>query len=202
MQPTMKTALMAFAATSLASGAWAQTLPGAMIDIGGHRVHLVCSGEGERTILLDAGAGGWSFTWLSTQTQLASVGFRVCAWDRLGVGLSDVGPLPRTSASIVQEMKALIDAAQLDTPLILVGHSFGGQNVRMFAATYPETVAGVVLVDSGHDDGFAVGLPEGANGEEVGVAVEFELGTIGAPIFGPYGPRHEIAWRQSEIFEV
>ena len=59
MQPTIKTALIAFAATSIATEAWAQALPGAMIDIGGHSVHLVCSGEGELTILLDAGAGGW-----------------------------------------------------------------------------------------------------------------------------------------------
>ena len=155
VQPTIKTALIAFAATSIASEAWAQALPGPMIDIGGYSVHLVCSGEGELTILLDAGAGGWSFTWLPAQTQLAAAGFRVCAWDRPGVGLSDVGPLPRTSATIVREMRALIAAAQLDTPLILVGHSFGGQNVRMFAATYPDAVAGVVLVDSGHEQQWA-----------------------------------------------
>ncbi len=155
MQPTIKTALIALAATSIASEAWAQALPGAMIDIGGHSVHLVCSGEGDRTILLDAGAGGWSFTWLPTQTELASAGFQVCAWDRPGVGLSDVGPLPRTSAAIVREMRALIDAAQLDTPIVLVGHSFGGQNMRMFAATYPDAVAGVVLVDSGHEQQWA-----------------------------------------------
>lgn len=155
MQPTIKTALIAFAATSIATEAWAQALPGAMIDIGGHSVHLVCSGEGELTILLDAGAGGWSLTWLPAQTQLASAGFRVCAWDRPGVGLSDVGPLPRTSATIVREMRTLIAAAQLNTPIVLVGHSFGGQNVRMFAATYPDAVAGVVLVDSGHEQQWA-----------------------------------------------
>ncbi len=155
MQPTIKTVLIAFAATSIASEARAQALPGAMIDIGGHSVHLVCSGEGEPTILLDAGAGGWSLTWLPTQTQLASAGFRVCAWDRPGVGLSDMGPLPRTSATIVREMRTLIAAAQLDTPIVLVGHSFGGQNVRMFAATYPDAVAGVVLVESGHEQQWA-----------------------------------------------
>ncbi len=151
MKTTLKIALIASAATSIASEIWAQALPGTMIDIGGHSVHLVCRGEGEHTILLDAGAGGWSFTWLPTQTKLASAGFRVCAWDRPGVGLSDVGPLPRTSATIVREMRALIDAAQLSTPIVLVGHSFGGQNTRMFAATYPDAVAGVVLVDSGHE---------------------------------------------------
>ena len=151
MKMTIKIALIAFAATSIACEAWAQAIPGAMIDIGGHSVHLVCSGEGERTILLDAGAGGWSFTWLPAQTELAAAGFQVCAWDRPGVGLSDVGPLPRTSATIVREMRALIDAAQLDTPIVLVGHSFGGQNVRLFAATYPDAVAGIVLVDSGHE---------------------------------------------------
>ena len=151
MKTTIKITLIAFAATSIACEAWAQALPGAMIDIGGHSVHLVCSGEGERTILLDAGAGGWSFTWLPAQTELAAAGFQVCAWDRPGVGLSDVGPLPRTSATIVREMRALIDAAQLATPIVLVGHSFGGQNVRLFAATYPDAVAGIVLVDSGHE---------------------------------------------------
>jgi uncharacterized protein (TIGR02246 family) len=155
VKTTTKIALVALAATSIASEARGQALPGAMIDIGGHSVHLVCSGEGEPTILLDAGAGGWSFNWLATQTELASAGFRVCAWDRPGVGLSDVGHLPRTSATIVREMRALIEAAQLSTPIVLVGHSFGGQNVRMFAATYPDAVAGVVLVDSGHEQQWA-----------------------------------------------
>lgn len=151
MKTRIHITLIVLAAASNGSEAWSQAVPGAMVDIGGQRVHLVCRGVGERTILLDAGAGGWSFTLLPVQTALASAGFRVCAWDRPGVGLSEVGPRPRTSATIVREMRALIDSAQLTTPIVLVGHSFGGQNVRMFAATYPGAVAGVVLVDSGHE---------------------------------------------------
>jgi len=123
-----------------------------MVDIGGYEVHVACTGDGPGTILVDVGAGGWSFDWLPTQNALADSGFRVCSWDRPGLGLSEAGPLPRTSASIVQEMKAMIDAAGLQTPLLLVGHSFGGQNVRLFASQYPEGIAGVVLVDSGHED--------------------------------------------------
>ena len=152
MKRTIETFIVALLASAIALEAQAQALPGAMIDIGGYRVHLVCNGDGDRTIFLDAGAGGWSFTWFPIQTKLASAGFRVCSWDRPGVGLSDAGPLPRTSATIVREMQTLMDRAQLDTPIVLVGYSFGGQNVRMFAATYPDLVAGVVLVDSGHEN--------------------------------------------------
>jgi len=128
-----------------------QDIPGEMIDIGGYQVHVVCEGEGDQTVLLDAGAGAWSFMGLPVQMLLAQSGFKTCTWDRPGLGLSDPGPDPRTSETIVGEMKAMVLAAGLKTPLVMVGHSFGGQNVRMFAATYPELVKGVILVDSGHE---------------------------------------------------
>ncbi|HEU0133896.1 MAG TPA: alpha/beta hydrolase, partial [Allosphingosinicella sp.] len=70
-----------------------------------------------------------------------------CAYDRAGLGYSDPAPGARTPVAIAEDLRALVKAAGLGRPVVLVGHSLGGFNVKLYAALYPEDVAGLVLVD-------------------------------------------------------
>lgn len=123
--------------------------PGKRIDIGGFQLHLFCLGNGAPSVVLDAGLGDWSSHWLAVQ-KLAARHTKVCAYDRAGYGWSDPGPRPRSSGRIATELHALLEKAGIPPPYLLVGHSFGGFNVRLFATQYPEDVAGVILVDASH----------------------------------------------------
>lgn len=124
--------------------------PGRLVDVGGHRLHLHCMGEGSPTVILEAGWGSFSSDWSLVQPTLAKR-TRVCAYDRAGSGWSDAGPLPRTPQQIAAELDTLLRNAGENGPYVLVGHSLGGRYVRMFAAQHPEEVAGLVLVDARHE---------------------------------------------------
>jgi pimeloyl-ACP methyl ester carboxylesterase len=121
------------------------------VDVGGFQLNLRCSGEGSPTVILDAGAGDTleTWDWVAPDVQRFT---RVCAYDRAGLGRSAPGPLPRTSERIVEELRALLVRARVPGPYVLVGHSFGGLNVRLYAARHPELVAGIVLVDATPED--------------------------------------------------
>lgn len=117
------------------------------VDIGGGRkLNLFCMGSGDRTILFDAGGSDWSVVWALVQPAVAGRA-RACAYDRAGLGYSDPSPFPRAPMAIAEDLHALVRAARLTTPLILVGHSLGGFNMKLYAALYPEDVAGLILVD-------------------------------------------------------
>src|SRR5215207_2765747 len=121
--------------------------PGQLVDVGGYRLHIQCVGTGSRTVVLDAGLGGSSLDWNLVQPALGRT-TRVCAYDRAGMGWSDPGPQPRTPRQIADELHTLLTNAGIAGPYVLVGHSLGGKNVRLFALAYPEQVAGMVLVDA------------------------------------------------------
>lgn len=124
--------------------------PGVLYQVEGRTMHLYCTGEGAPTVILDAGIGSAALGWELVQ-QKASKITRICSYDRAGYGWSEPGPLPRTSGRIVDELHALLNSAGITGPLVLVGHSFGGGNVRVYAHRYPRQVAGMVLVDSTHE---------------------------------------------------
>jgi pimeloyl-ACP methyl ester carboxylesterase len=126
---------------------------GKLIDVGGYRLHINCTGTGSPTVILDAGLGGSSLDWSLVQPGVATF-TRVCSYDRAGYGWSDSGPKPRTSGRIAAELHTLLIKAGIPGPYILVGQSFGGLNARLYAYTYPQEVAGMVLVDASHEDAF------------------------------------------------
>jgi pimeloyl-ACP methyl ester carboxylesterase len=126
------------------------TPPGALVDVGGYRLHMLCAGSGSPAVILDAGLGGSSFEWQKVVASAATF-TRVCAYDRAGQGFSDPGPAPRTSEQISREVSALLRATRT-APAIAVGASVGGWHMRVFASTHPEEVSGLVLVDASHED--------------------------------------------------
>ncbi|MGC2717971.1 MAG: alpha/beta hydrolase [Candidatus Acidiferrales bacterium] len=124
--------------------------PGRMVDVGGHRLHVLEMGtvrEGEPTIVLEAGLMSTVMSWSTLQRRLGE-SFRVVSYDRAGLGWSDLGPMPRTAERIVNELHTLLERAAIPPPYVLVGHSFGGLMVPLFAARFPDEVAGVALVDA------------------------------------------------------
>jgi pimeloyl-ACP methyl ester carboxylesterase len=123
--------------------------PGRMIDVGGYRMHLHCRGHGGPVVVFDAGLGGFSMDWIFVQSLLER-DMEVCAYDRAGYGWSDTGPAPRDSDHMVEELSLLLRNADVAPPYILVGHSFGGYNVEIFAQQHPREVAGIVLVEASH----------------------------------------------------
>src|SRR5206468_79348 len=125
--------------------------PGQLVDIGGYRLHLWCTGNGAPAVILDTGLGGSSAGWYFVQPDVARF-TRVCSYDRAGMGYSDPGPSPRTARRIASELARLLDRSGVARPVALVGASSGGFTVRIFASEYGERAAGLVLVDASHED--------------------------------------------------
>ena len=122
--------------------------PGQLVDIGGYRLHINCTGTGSPTVVIEAGLGDWSTTWGGyVQPEVAKT-TRVCTYDRAGLGWSDAGPLPPDAAQYAKDLHTLLQNANIPGPYVLVGHSLGGLVVRIFVHEYASEVAGVVLVDS------------------------------------------------------
>ena len=128
--------------------------PGQLVDVGGYRLHIQCVGQGSPTVILESGLANISTDWANVQPDVAAT-TRTCAYDRAGNGWSDSGPLPRDPHQIASELHTLLGKAGIPGPYVLVGQSFGGLYVRMYAAQYPAEVAGMVLVDASHPDMWA-----------------------------------------------
>ena len=122
-------------------------MPGQLIDVGGHSLHLNCRGSGSPTVILEPGAGGISTTlaWIAPAVARDT---RVCVYDRAGHGWSEAADGPQDGAQIATDLHTLLQRGQVPRPYVLAGHSFGGLYVLAFAARYPDEVVGMVLVDS------------------------------------------------------
>ena len=125
--------------------------PGRLVDIGGQRLHLNCTGHGGPTVVFENGAGDFSLVWSLVQSRVAAF-TRACSYDRAGYAWSDPGKRPRTYDQIVLELHTALDRAGERGPYVLVGQSYGGLLVRGYARRYAKDVTGVVLVDAVHED--------------------------------------------------
>src|SRR4051794_23397038 len=124
---------------------------GHMFDLGGYKLHLNCTGAGQPTVVLSAGAGDFSTDWALVQTKVAAF-TRVCSYDRSGAAWSDLGPKPRTLDQEAFDLYRLLAATGEQGPYIMVGHSLGGMVARIFTEQHAKVVAGVVLVDAYSED--------------------------------------------------
>ena len=129
----------------------------ALVDIGGRRLHVSCTGAGNPTVILEAGLGrvASSTIWKAVQPAVAEI-TRVCAYDRAGRGTSDPDPRTatefRTGRAAVEDLRLLLRAASITGPYVLVGHSLGGAYTRLYAGQFPQDVVGMVLVDASHEE--------------------------------------------------
>lgn len=183
----------AYEAIAGAGDASAYPPAGRLVDVGGYKLHLDCRGEASPTVVLEAGLGASSLDWSLVQPELART-TRVCSYDRAGMGWSEPGPAPRSPAHIADELHQLLQNGGVAGPYILVGHSLGGKNIRMFAEAYPSEVAGMVLVDARSERvespadmaGFAQALEGQAMqyslARRFGIARLFGAGLIGEPL--------------------
>jgi pimeloyl-ACP methyl ester carboxylesterase len=126
--------------------------PGQLIDVGGYRMHIHCLGEGSPTVLLDSANMGTVSNWAWIQPQIAET-TRVCAYDRADLGWSDLSSTPNDTRQNAEALHTLLDKAGESGPFVLVGHSFGGLYVRMYAEMYPDDVVGLVFIEGTLPDG-------------------------------------------------
>ena len=156
--------ILGIIALALATGAAYQTVetdrearlyppPGQMLDVGGHRLHILITGEqktpGQPTVVFDSGLGATSTSWRLVAPETAKL-TRVVTYDRAGLGWSEESTAPRTAQRNVDELRMLLEGASVAPPYVLVGHSYGAYDCRLFAAQFPDEVAGLVLVDGIH----------------------------------------------------
>jgi pimeloyl-ACP methyl ester carboxylesterase len=124
---------------------------GRLVDLGGHRLHVKCTGRGNPTVVVEKGLGDFSFDWVLVQSGVSRF-TRICTYDRAGYAWSDPGPKPRTFGQLNLELRDALSRLGEHGPYVLVGHSYGGPVVRNFALAYPAEVAGIILVDSAFEN--------------------------------------------------
>jgi pimeloyl-ACP methyl ester carboxylesterase len=125
----------------------AYPMPDQLIDVGGHRLHLHCTGSGSPTVVLQPGGGDFSsaMAWIAPAVASQT---RVCVYDRAGRGWSESAEGPQDAIQIATDLHTLLQRGDVPGPYVLAGHSFGGLYILTYADRYPDEVAGMVLVDS------------------------------------------------------
>lgn len=169
--------------------------PGRLIDLGGHRLHLNCSGRGRPTVLVETGLGDFSSDWILVQRRVEKT-TRICTYDRGGYAWSDPGPVPRTFDQLNLELHDALQRAGERGPFVLVGHSYGGGVVRNYTRVYRDEVAGLVLVDIVSEDQYiSMGRHAGRIRDDAkGVAIPQAREEMGdkAPAPSPAAPAQPI----------
>lgn len=157
-----------YQAVSQAIGPSAYPMPGQLIDVGGHGLHLACTGSGSPTVVLEAGGGDTSsaFGWVAPAVAHET---RVCVYDRAGRGWSEPATTRQDAIQVSTDLHVLLSRGHVPGPYVLAGHSFGGLYVLTFSALYPDDVVGMVLVDSTAPASVAtaLGTSDGNEGPDV-----------------------------------
>jgi len=135
-------------------------MPGHLVDVGGRRLYLECSGSGSPTVVLVSGLAEASVYWRGWIAPAVAPNTTVCAYDRAGQGWSDPPSSPQDGAAVATDLHNLLANAHIPGPYVVVGHSTGGVYARIFAARYPDEVAGMVLLDSQPNEALSGGLPD------------------------------------------
>ena len=152
MLPLLLTAVSAGAAAAAITDADREfARPHQLVDVGGRRLNLYCSGSGPVTVVFEAPSGDAGWTWHGVQPKVAAR-TRACVYDRAGLGFSDPSPRPPTVGNAVDDLHALLGKAGVAPPYVLVGNSFGGAAVQLYAYRYAKDVKALVLVEAGHED--------------------------------------------------
>jgi len=142
------------------------TAPVKLVDIGnGQRLNVYCVGTGSPVVVFDSGLGDSTISWALVQPAIAKK-TTACSFDRAGMGYSDAIRRPSTALNQSEDLHALLQAAHLKPPYVLVGHSMAGMNVRVYADKYPDEVAGLVIVDGSHEDQSVKSWATGKPGEK------------------------------------
>jgi len=129
----------------------------ALIMIAADPAQLVCIGTrapGAPVVVLEAGAGNGVEAWAKVRPAIAEFA-RVCAYDRPGLRRhwpSEEAPAAPSPDAVIATLESALTTAGERPPYVLVGHSYGGMIARLYAARFPDRVAGIVLVDSSHED--------------------------------------------------
>src|SRR5436309_10525096 len=134
-------------------------MPGQLVDVGGRRLYLHCTGSGSPTVVLVSGLAETSVYWGGWIAPAVAQNTTVCAYDRAGQGWSDPPPSPQDGVAVATDLHNLLANAQIPGPYVLVGHSTGGAYIRVFAGRYPDQVAGMVFLDSQPNEALT-GLPD------------------------------------------
>ncbi len=137
------------------------SMPGTLHDVGGHRLHIECTGTGSPTVVTESGLGGNSRLWTRIVDATGPT-TRVCTYDRAGTGWSDDASRAQDSAAVVADLHQLLTVSDETGPYVLAGHSTGGVYALTYAATHPSEVAGMVLLDSSSPEQFTI-LPQFAS---------------------------------------
>lgn len=124
---------------------------GEMLDVGGYSLYVEDSGSGKVNVIFDSGMGDDLSVWNKVANKVSKFS-RVITYDRAGLGWSEESPKKRDSKAIIEELHSILEQKNLTGPIVLVGHSFGGVNMQLYALTYPEDISALVLVDSAHED--------------------------------------------------
>lgn len=117
-----------------------------LVDIGGRRLNLYCTGYGSPTVILDTDQDGTTIDWRFVQPAIAKRA-RVCSYDAAGLGFSDPAPAPRDAGAYMRDLHALLEHAGIRAPYVLVGYGFSALSDSLYADAYPRDVAGMVFVD-------------------------------------------------------
>jgi len=126
---------------------------GTKVDIGGYQLYVRCTGRGAPPVVFDAGASSGSSAWSAIEPNVAAF-TTACVYDRANRGRSDKGPIPTTSQQQVRDLHTLLANVQVSGPFVLVGQSFGGMNMGLYARLYPAEAVGLVMVDAVHERGY------------------------------------------------